>query len=56
MVQHRAILTMAINRKSYIIYRTAPFSMILNDPYPQFQDNAIIFWCWVSQKRYGIQT
>ena len=34
---------MAINRKSYIIYQTAPFSMTLNDPYPQFQDNAIIF-------------
>ena len=43
MVQHRAILTMAINRKSYIIYQTAPFSMTLNDPYPQFQDIAIIF-------------
>jgi len=24
------------NRKSYIIYRTAPLSMTLNDPYPQF--------------------
>ena len=23
-------------RKSYIIYRTAPFSMTLNDAYPQF--------------------
>jgi len=25
------------NRKSYMIYRTALFSMTLNDPYPQFQ-------------------
>jgi len=26
-----------INRKSYIVYRTAPFLMTLNDPYPGFQ-------------------
>jgi len=26
-----------INRKSYMIYRTGPFSMILNDPYPSFK-------------------
>ena len=25
------------NRKSYMIYRTAPFSMTLNDPYPGFK-------------------
>jgi len=25
------------SRKSYVIYRTAPFSMTLNDPNPQFQ-------------------
>jgi len=25
------------NRKSYIIYRTAPFSLTLNDPYPSFK-------------------
>jgi len=29
------------NRKSYMIYRTAPFSMTLNDPYPRFQCHAI---------------
>jgi len=33
-----------------MIYRTAPFSMTLNDPYPQFQGHAIL-WCWISQKR-----
>ena len=32
------------NRKSYMIYQTAPFSMTLNDPYPQFQGYAIL-WC-----------
>jgi len=42
-------------RKSHIIYRTAPFSMTLNDPYPQFQGHAIL-WCWISQKRYETQT
>jgi len=26
----------ATNRKSYMIYQTAPFLMTLNDPYPQF--------------------
>ena len=40
---------------SYMIYRTAPFSMTLNDPYPQFQCHAIL-WRWISQKRYDIQT
>ena len=29
------------NRKSYVIYRTVPFSMTLNDPYPQFKGQAI---------------
>jgi len=43
------------NRKSYMIYRTAPFSMTLNDPYPQFQGHAIL-WRWISQKRYDMQT
>jgi len=35
MVQHTSILTMAdqIAIKSRMIYRTAPFSMTLNDPY-----------------------
>jgi len=38
-----------------MIYRTAPFSMTLNDLYPQFQGHAIL-WCWISQKWYDIQT
>jgi len=33
-----------------MIYRTAPFSMTLNDPYPRFQGHAIL-WRWISQKR-----
>jgi len=39
MVQHRAMLTMADRRpvESRMIYRTAPFSMTLNDPYPGFK-------------------
>ena len=28
------------NRKSYMVYLTAPFSMTLNDPYPRFQGHA----------------
>jgi len=43
------------NRKSYMIYRTALFSITLNDPYPQFQGHAIL-WRWISQKWYDIQT
>jgi len=39
------------NRKSYTVYRTAPFSMTLNDPYLEFQRHAIL-WRWISQKRY----
>jgi len=31
-----------INRKSYMIYQTAPFSMTVNDSYPRFQGHAII--------------
>ena len=38
-----------------MICRTAPFSMILKDPYPRFQGHAIL-WRWVSQQRYEIQT
>jgi len=30
------------NRKSYMIHRTAPFSMTLNDPYPRFQGHAFL--------------
>jgi len=29
------------NRKSHMIYRTAPFSMTLNDPYSRFQGHSI---------------
>jgi len=43
------------SRKSYTVYRAAPFSMTLNDPYTQFQGHAI-FWRWTSQKRQDIQT
>ena len=39
MVQHRAIpIQWPTNRKSYMTYRTASFSMTLNDPYPGFKD------------------
>ena len=43
MVQHRAMLTMVLNdlEEVYMIYRTAPFSITLNDPYPRFQGHAI---------------
>jgi len=34
------------NRKLYMIYRTAPFSMTLNDPYSQFQGHAML-WRWI---------
>jgi len=43
------------NRKSYMVYGTAPFSMTLNNPYPQFQGHAIL-WRWLSQKRYDIHS
>jgi len=33
------------HRKLYMIYRTAPFSMTLNDPYPRFQGHAILRRC-----------
>jgi len=38
-----------------MIYRTAAFSMTLNDPYPRFQGHAIL-WRWISQKRYEIHS
>jgi len=38
-----------------MIYRTAPFSTTLNDPYSRFQNHAIML-CWKSQKRCEIQT
>jgi len=34
------------NRKSYMIYRTAPFSMTLNDHFSQIQGHAIL-WRWI---------
>jgi len=43
------------NRKSYMIYRSTPFSITLNDPYPQFHGHAIL-GRWIIQKRYDIQT
>ena len=43
------------NTETYMVYRTAPFSIILNNPYPRFQGHAIL-WRWKSHKRYEIQT
>jgi len=43
------------NRKSYMIYRTAPYSMTLNNPWPIFQSRAIL-WRWIPQKWYEIKT
>jgi len=43
------------NRKSYMVYRTATFSMTLNDHYPRFHGHAIL-WRWLSQKRYEIHS
>jgi len=43
------------NRKLYMVYRQAPFSMTLNDSYHRFQGHSII-WRWISQKQYEIQT
>ena len=34
------------NRKSYMVYRTASFSMTLNDPNPRFQGH-VILWRWI---------
>jgi len=49
MVQDRAILQWRTNRKSYMVYRTAPFSMTLTDPKPRFQGHTIL-WRWISPK------
>ena len=38
-----------------MIYRTAPFSITFNDPYPQFKGHAIL-WCWISHKQYEIHS
>ena len=43
------------NRTAYMLYRTAPFSMTLNDPYPNFKVT-LFFWRWIAQKRHEIQT
>jgi len=37
-----------------MVYRTAPFSMTLNDPKPRFQGQ-IILWRWRSSKRLKIR-
>jgi len=42
MIQDRAMSQCHTNSKSYIIYRTAPFSTTFIDPYPRFQGHAII--------------
>jgi len=48
MVQDRELyLQRKTNSKSYMIYRTAPYSATLNDRYPWFQCHTII-WCWIS--------
>jgi len=39
--------------KSYVMYRTVPFSTTLNEP--RFQRHAIL-WRWITQKRSEIQT
>jgi len=55
MVQHKVTYNGRLI-ESRMIYRTAPFSMTVNDPpYPWFQGHDIL-WCWISQKRYEIQT
>jgi len=48
-------MVLVINSESYMVYQTAPFSTTLNDTYPRFQGHAIV-WCWISQKRFEIQT
>jgi len=42
------------NRKSYMVYGTAPFSMTLNDPKSRFQGQ-IILWRWISPQWLKIQ-
>ena len=38
-----------------MIYRMAPYSATLNDPYSRFQGHTII-WCWQFQKRYEMHS
>jgi len=42
-------------RKSYMIYRTAPFSITLNHLYPRLQGHATV-WRWISQRRHDIHS
>jgi len=49
MVQDRAIVTLADQDKVIHCYRTAPFSMTLNNPTPIFQGQAIL-WRWISPR------
>jgi len=49
MVRDRTIFTMATNRKSHTVYRTATFSVTLKDSKPRFQGQAILWHC-ISQK------
>jgi len=49
MVQDRVLLKWQTNRKSYMFYRTAPFSIILKDPKPIFRGQTIL-WCCISPK------
>jgi len=57
MAQHRAIayLQWPTNKKSYMIYRTAPFLMTLHDPCPGFKVT-LFFNAECLKKRYEIQT
>jgi len=48
-VQDRAMVTWRTNRKSYMVYRSAPFSTTLNDLKPRFQGQ-IILWRCISPK------
>ena len=50
-------VTMERLRNSYAIYRMVPFltTLKLNHPWPRFQGHATIR-CWISQKRYKIET
>ena len=41
------------NKKSYMVYRTAPFSMTLKDRYPLFQGHTILS-CWISQNMVDV--
>jgi len=42
------------NRKSYMVHRMVPFSVILNNSWPSFQGNAIL-WRWIYHDRLKIR-